>query len=172
MIETLIAVAERPRLPDEATGPRNADSGTVAARLLGKMRAVEAVPVLLVRLGPTVAMMNENWPSMVDHHTAAGNALIGIGMPAADPLIAYLAEKEVSGRPDEEDSDGNISWSPGGDEAASVLWEILGPREAIARLQDALATETSDAARRNLSRALTLLEKRAAAWPPKHQSTP
>jgi hypothetical protein len=134
-----------------ATTPRNA-----AMRLLGELRAKEAVPALMMWLSPRPGQ----WayaPTMMQR-PAAAEALIRIGMPAVPALVETLALTGVTGEydghwvPAREGDTTNKVWegtwpekeSPLGDECLGVLVTIEGLEEAEATLTRAISGEEPD----------------------------
>ena len=142
--------------------PRN-----TAIRLLGELRAPEAVPALAEWLIPRPGQ-SLNVMELTDL-PPAGMALVKIGMPAGPGVLDILASNGVSS----EDArtkvvDGiHVRYvgpkpqrsSPLGDGCLRVLVRIKGLEETEVALRKAIAAETDEARKRNLEDALSALSR-------------
>jgi hypothetical protein len=134
---------------------------TAAIILLGKLRAVEAIPILVehlilppVALRPTVTAP----PSPLKAHPSAG-ALIEIGSPSLRPLLKKV---EVSS------DEGTLVL------AAIVINGILGPDLAVAAVELRLEQQKDAKVRQRLSKLQERIDKveRFTNWQPEKPSIP
>jgi hypothetical protein len=145
-IEALRAIIRRPIDEREefyaSNTPRN-----VAIRILGSMRANEAVPDLIALLVP-----KEGQPLIIGEPVLlapAGEALVDIGLPAVSPLIETLTADGVK-------AGGHYDL---GGQCLKTLVFMLGPENTGYFLKKARDSDTDPAKKRNLDAALTVLEK-------------
>jgi hypothetical protein len=165
-VEYLLSVVESPVEEGEpfyiSGTPRN-----TAIYLLGKMRAEEAVPVLMDWLLPKPG---QNVSFVEDlSFSPAGHALAEIGKPAVRPLADAIAKHGVTWPYDwfkNRRELGNIAWyddpqvsSPLGDRCLSILAYIKDPDGAIVYLQRRARREEDPATRTHLQRAVTTLRE-------------
>lgn len=116
-------------LPDPARGGTVKDS----MLLLGKLRAAEAVPLLVRSLTYDVFYKNTKRPQPTEDAYPAVQALIDIGAPAIEPVL-----KRVSS---EDDPDVHRA-------GAAVLRGVLGQRRARSVLHDEMQTAPAEAQQR------------------------
>ncbi len=140
-VRVLISVVQRP-LEDREQFYIYNNSRNHAIYVLGKMRAKEAVPHLVLWLVPRKGQV-----MVVDRlmrYGPAGYALLEIGLPAVPVLVDTLKKEGVS---------------PLGQECATVLADIRGKLESWAHLRAILKEESDVEARRNLADAASFLAK-------------
>lgn len=140
-IHVLRMVVQRPISPGEqfysTATPRN-----IAARLLGRIRAAEAVPDLIPLLIPQPGQgMSEDELMLLP---SPAYALVEIGLPAVRPLINRLAIEEAS---------------PMRTECLRTLVGIVGPDGVEYYIGRAIQSETDSAKTKRLNDALKLLKK-------------
>ena len=136
-IESLEVVA-KDAIPNQSQNP----TATAAVRLLGAMRAREAVPFLIGNITFTDAKYAQNRMTGVEEHLPCVGALIGIGEPSLDPL---LKKAEAS-------NNEKISQI-----TALVLFRILDKNVAIFAVQDRLKHVSDAKAQDSLRRVLEVL---------------
>ena len=116
-------------------------------RLLGELRAVEAVPLLIPRQLP----LNAKVFSLPPGTNLARVSLVAIGLPAVDALIKAISEK----------GDVEAAEQKLGKECATTLVCIIGREAALQRLQKAMKQKpVSSLAYRNLKSAIDTIETR------------
>ncbi len=158
-VSDLLKILAMPVQPDEPFleyhTPRN-----IAIRLVGELRAEEAIEPLVQWLTPKPGMSLE-----VDEAgpVPAGAALFEIGAAAVPALLDALATVGVSA---ERGAAGAAQaqpagqrYSPLGDECLWVLVRILGLEEAEVRLRRAVAEETDAVRKSNLGEAVFALSR-------------
>jgi hypothetical protein len=143
-IRQLLAVFEA-KDPDSSWIDPESSVG-LAIRLLGEMRASEAVPSLLKWAYPPQVSFSVNATSaltVLEGRPPAYLALVRIGKPAEPALLEAL--KQPLDKPSS---------------AASIriLKEIEGPKCAVIILEDAISKESNVAAKANLQAALKALQ--------------
>jgi len=122
--------------------PRN-----TAIRLLGSLRAKEAVPDLIPLLAPQKGQGKAMFSLMLLPH--AGEALVEIGLPAVRPLIDTAKQEGVEAK-------GPFDR---GQQCLRTLVAILGPEGTEHFLKRSVEAETDPAKHKNLQDALVLLGK-------------
>jgi hypothetical protein len=167
--ETVSALLQVLSLPVKQNEPYYTSSTprNTAIRLLGELRAPEAVPALAQWLIPRPGQ-SLNVMELTDL-PPAGMALVKIGMPAGPAVLDILASNGVSS----EDArtkvvDGiHVRYvgpkpqrsSPLGDGCLRVLVRIKGLEETEVALRRSIAAETDEARKRNLEDALSALSR-------------
>jgi len=168
-VSALLQVLDLPVRPDEPfyTGsPRNS-----AIKLLGELRAPEAVPALTQWLVPRPGQSG-----VVDglmYLSPAGYALVKIGMPAVPAVVDILASVGVTSEDKGEyihELRGGVGYtrhvgprperySPLGDDCLRILVQIKGLEETEAGLRRYIAAETGETRKKNLEEALSALSR-------------
>lgn len=163
-IERLIAIVRSPMERGEpyytSTTPRN-----IAIRLLGKLRAKEAVPWLVSWLEPRPGQGMYTGELMMFSH--AGYALADIGLPSVRPLLKIIIEKGCSSAETQKaiiqgtgvrfKPEKLKRSSPLGDQCLKIIVRILGGEHTRLLLENAIKNETSKEKKRNLESARELL---------------
>jgi hypothetical protein len=112
--------------------------------LLGKLRAVEQLPILVRSLTFKVFYRNTKRPQTIEDLYPAVQALTDLGAPAIDPVLERIM------REDQED----VART-----GAAVLRNVLGLSRAVLILDQAIQTAPSDEARDRLRRAERLMRE-------------
>ncbi len=138
-IAELMEMLPTPELDESASGPR-----AVCARLLGQLRAAEAVEVLAAGIAfiPSGMTTDEDIPA--ERYNVCAVALTEIGHPAIDSMVDEIvtaASEEVRAL------------------AAWVLMEIESPEQAVHRLSRIAGDVSDDGTRQNLWEAVRFIEK-------------
>jgi HEAT repeat protein len=122
----------------------------LAIRVLGEMRAIEAVPALIKWATPPEGGYLIPNLEVSPSTTPAARALIKIGKPA-EPALLEVVKQSPQKR----------IWSI----SLSILQEIEGPKCLEVILEDAIAKETEAAAKANLQEGLKRLQSGAGFYP-------
>jgi len=125
-------------------------SENLAIRVLGEMRAVEAVPVLVKWAAPPEGGYKVLNLGISPYNSPAAQALVKIGKPA-EPALLEVAKKSPQ----------KMIWSI----SLIILQEIEGPKCLEVILEDAIAKETEAAAKANLQEGLKRLQSGAGFYP-------
>jgi len=164
VIQELLAVVNSPVTKGEPFYDP-ATSRNVAIRLVGQLRAKEAVPALIGHLSPmegqNLVRFNETMFS------PAGYALIEIGLPSVPPLLDVL-RKEGCTSPEMQKAivEGSSvrfepkelkRHSPLGDQCLKIIIGMLGGQHTQLLLETAIKDEATAGKRDNLESALALL---------------
>jgi len=125
-------------------------SENLAIRVLGEMRAVEAVPALVKWATPPAGGFKNVSAQIGPGTSPAAQALVKIGKPA-EPALLEVAKQSPQ----------KMIWSI----SLSILQKIEGPKCLEVILVDAIAKETEAAAKANLQEGLKRLQSGAGFHP-------
>lgn len=125
-------------------------SENLAIRVLGEMRAVEAVPALVKWATPPAGGFKNVSAQIGPGTSPAAQALVKIGKPAERALLEVAKQ-----------SPQKMIWSI----SLSILQKIEGPKCLEVILVDAIAKETEAAAKANLQEGLKRLQSGAGFYP-------
>jgi hypothetical protein len=148
-IRSLIALIEK-KSPDSRWLELDS-SENLAIRVLGEMRAVEAIPTLVKWATPPKGGYNIFNLGVSPSNSPAVQALVKIGKPAEPALLEVVKQS-----PQRE------IWSI----SLIILQKIEGPKCLEVILEDAIAKETDAAAKTNLQEGLRRLKSGAGFEPP------
>lgn len=172
-IATLLQLVDSPVEEKEGFYQRNT-ARNIAIRLLGQLRAPEAVLPLARRLIPKTGQESGATESLSDLViTPAGDALVEIGTPAVPAVVDILATVGVSSEDKgryihEERGGGGYTRRVGpplehsshlGDQCLRILVYIKGLEETEAGLRREIAAETAESRKKNLEQALAALSR-------------
>jgi hypothetical protein len=160
----LLAIVGTPMVdnePFDSSSPRND-----AIRLLGELRAAEAVDELVTWLTPRPEHSGQYFADRPPAHVA----LVKIGLPAVSALVGVIGEEGISppfegevtsspqGVVEVEYAEGYLErMSPKGDAALGILREILGEEGAAVALEERLSFQPTAERRANVRTAIERL---------------
>lgn len=146
-INALIAVLEKSF--DKQNKTLVGEGGAEAARLLGELRATEAVKPLvdIIDIGPMAV-----WEKSIESMFPCYAALVEIGKPASRECLKRLTTEKVK--------EGAENWRSKGSLLLRVVRNVEGDDVARFMLQNAIDKEQDKDKKANLTAALGLLEKR------------
>jgi hypothetical protein len=112
--------------------------------LLGKLRATEAVPLLVEHLNYGVFYKESKRLQTPEDYYPAGQALIDIGIPSLDPVVTAMTATD----------DATMHQL-----GARIIVKILGPKLAGVYLQDKIQAETEQTRRTRLQAVMAYLNR-------------